>query len=71
MGIETVVAAQGSNLSGSQRQWLLLTAAVASEQRLVLLDEALSQVDHLLRAALHVPALFADRTTISVALDQG
>lgn len=69
MGIETVVAAQGANLSGGQRQWLLLTAAVASEQPLVLLDEALSQVDHLLRETLQTPVLFAGRTTVSVSHD--
>lgn len=69
MGMETVVASQGANFSGGQRQWLLLTAAVASEQRLVLLDEALSQIDHMLRDGLQIPALFADRTSVTVAHD--
>jgi ABC-type bacteriocin/lantibiotic exporter with double-glycine peptidase domain len=69
MGIETVVAAQGANLSGGQRQWLLMTAAVASARPVVLLDEALSQVDHIVRKHLRLDALFAERTTVSVAHD--
>jgi ABC-type bacteriocin/lantibiotic exporter with double-glycine peptidase domain len=69
MGIETVVAAQGANLSGGQRQWLLMTAALASERPVVLLDESLSQLDHIVRNQLPIASLFAGRTTVSVAHD--
>jgi len=69
MGIETVVAAQGANLSGGQRQWLLLTAAVASRQPLVVLDESMSAIDHVVRSTLSIPVLFAGRTTVCVAHD--
>lgn len=69
MGIETVVAPQGANLSGGQRQWLLLTAAVASTQPVVVLDESMSAIDHVVRSTLRVPDLFGDRTTVGVAHD--
>jgi ABC-type bacteriocin/lantibiotic exporter with double-glycine peptidase domain len=69
MGLDTVIAAQGANLSGGQRQWLLLTAAVASERPLVLMDEAMSQMDHLIRSRLSVEKLFSGKTTVRVTHD--
>jgi ATP-binding cassette, subfamily B, bacterial len=69
MGIETVIASGGANLSGGQRQWVLLTAAVASAQPVVLLDEPTSQIDHLVRGQLRLAELFAGKTTICVAHD--
>ena len=69
MGIETVAAAQGANLSGGQRQWLLITAAVASERPVVLLDEPFAQLDHIVRSRLQLDALFRERTTVTVAHD--
>lgn len=69
MGLETIVAPGGSNLSGGQRQWVVLTAAVASARPLVLLDEALSQMDHVLRSGLAPGSLFAGKTTVSVSHD--
>jgi ABC-type bacteriocin/lantibiotic exporter with double-glycine peptidase domain len=69
MGLETVVAAGGANLSGGQRQWIVLTAAVASERPVLLMDESLSQLDHLVRSQLSVDRLFAGKTTIRVTHD--
>jgi ABC-type bacteriocin/lantibiotic exporter with double-glycine peptidase domain len=69
MGVETLVAAQGVNLSGGQRQWLLLTAAVANARGVVLLDESVSQLDHVVRARMPLAELFAGRTVVSVAHD--
>lgn len=69
MGVETLAAAQGANLSGGQRQWLLLTAAVANPRGVVLLDESASQLDHVVRARMPMAELFRGRTVVSVAHD--
>jgi ABC-type bacteriocin/lantibiotic exporter with double-glycine peptidase domain len=69
MGLETLVAPGGNNISGGQRQWVVLTAAVASERPIVLLDEAMSQIDYAVRRALSEADLFAGRTSVSVAHD--
>ena len=69
MGLDTMVAPGGGNLSGGQRQWVVLTAASASERPLVLLDEATSQMDRLARRALSPASLFAGRATVRVSHD--
>ena len=66
-GEATEVARGGGQLSQGQRQWIALTAAVASTSPVVLLDEAMSHLDPSLRAKLDVRALFSGRTTLSVA----
>jgi ATP-binding cassette, subfamily B, bacterial len=45
MSYETVLVPGGKNISGGQRQLIALTAAIASERKLLLLDEALSNLD--------------------------
>ena len=67
MGLETVIPAGGGNLSGGQRQWILLTAALASERRLLLMDEALANLDALTRARLRQSASFAGKSVIWVS----
>jgi ABC-type bacteriocin/lantibiotic exporter with double-glycine peptidase domain len=52
MGFETVLSPGGKNMSGGQRQLIALTAAIASDRRLLLLDEALSNIDPIRAAAL-------------------
>lgn len=69
MGLDTVVAAGGANLSGGQRQWVVLTAAVASERPVLLMDESMSQMDHLVRSELCLERLFAGKTTVRVTHD--
>lgn len=66
MRYETVLPAGATNLSGGQRQLIVWTAAMASGRKLLLMDEALSQVDRLLRARLLAMARQRARTTISV-----
>lgn len=66
MGLETVIALGGANLSSGQRQLVLLTAAVASETPIVLLDEALAHMDSSMRARLMQSDLFVGRTVIMV-----
>ncbi|WP_242345364.1 ABC transporter transmembrane domain-containing protein [Anaeromyxobacter terrae] len=45
MGYQTVLSPGGKNVSGGQRQLIALTAAIASDRKLLLLDEALSNLD--------------------------
>ncbi len=65
----TPVASEGRNLSSGQRQLILLTAALASTRRVLLFDEATSQLDERLRAAIDWPSLLAGRTVIEVRHD--
>jgi ABC-type bacteriocin/lantibiotic exporter with double-glycine peptidase domain len=67
MKFETIVPAGGGNLSGGQRQWILLTAAVASERRLLLMDESLANLDRLTRARLRQGASFDGKSVIWVS----
>jgi ABC-type bacteriocin/lantibiotic exporter with double-glycine peptidase domain len=69
MKLETVVSPGGGNLSGGQRQWVVLTAAAASERPVLLMDESLSQLDNVVRQKLKPEVLFAGKTTVSVAHD--
>ena len=66
MGLDTVISAGGANLSSGQRQLVLLTAALASEAPIVLLDEALANMDASMRARATGHDLFAGRTVIEV-----
>ncbi|HYG67998.1 MAG TPA: ABC transporter transmembrane domain-containing protein, partial [Anaeromyxobacteraceae bacterium] len=45
MGWHTVITPGGRSISGGQRQLVVLTAALASDRRLLLLDEAMSNLD--------------------------
>ena len=55
-GFETLLSNNGSNLSGGQRQHLVLAAALASNRQLFLMDEAMSRLDWVTRRKiLHSP----------------
>lgn len=47
MAYHTVLSPGGKNLSGGQRQLIVITAALASDRKLLLLDEAMSNIDPL------------------------
>ncbi|HET8933143.1 MAG TPA: ABC transporter transmembrane domain-containing protein [Polyangiales bacterium] len=66
MGLETLVAGAGSNLSAGQRQLVVLTAACATRQPVLLLDEVVSQLDAHSRELIQWDALLMGRTVISV-----
>jgi ABC-type bacteriocin/lantibiotic exporter with double-glycine peptidase domain len=66
MGDQTMVAAQGQNLSSGQRQLIVITAAFASPRPVLLLDEATNQIDVETRRNFNWPALVAGRTVVSV-----
>jgi ATP-binding cassette, subfamily C, bacterial LapB len=70
MGFDTLVSAAGSNLSGGERQLVLLTAAAASQRPIVLLDEPTSQMDHGMRSRLDVRRLFSRRTVLIASHDE-
>jgi len=53
MGYRTVLPHGGGSLSGGERQLVALTAAIASGRQVLLLDEALANVDALRAAAIH------------------
>ncbi len=52
MRYQTILSPGGRSISGGQRQLIALTAAIASDRRLLLLDEALSNIDPLRSATL-------------------
>ena len=70
MGFETVVGWGGGNLSGGERQLIALTAAVASDRPIVLLDEAMANIDRLTQGRLGQANLFADKTVIRVVHEE-
>jgi ABC-type bacteriocin/lantibiotic exporter with double-glycine peptidase domain len=69
MGFETIVPPGAPTMSGGQRQLVVLTACVASKRQIILLDEAMSQIDRLTQAKLRKAALFAGKTVVSVMHD--
>jgi ATP-binding cassette, subfamily B, bacterial len=69
MDYETVVPPGGGTLSGGQRQLLALTAAMASERTLLLLDEAMANLDTMARALVRGNPWFRDKTVIYASHD--
>ena len=68
-GSETVIGQGGRLLSQGQRQMVALARALAGDPRVLILDEAFSQVDPASEEAVHqaLPRIMAGRTTILVA----
>jgi ABC-type bacteriocin/lantibiotic exporter with double-glycine peptidase domain len=64
MGYNTVLPQGGGSLSGGQRQLVALTAVMASDRKLLLLDEAMANLDWMSRDWLHQSDWFRDRTII-------
>ena len=71
LGYNTVLSHGGTNLSGGQRQLIALTAILASDRRIVLLDEAMANIDWLSRSWIQKCPWFNDRTVIFVSHDGG
>lgn len=64
MGYQTVLASGGENLSGGQRQWIAITALLASDRSLLLLDEAFSNLDWISRNRVLQSPFLEGRTVI-------
>jgi ABC-type bacteriocin/lantibiotic exporter with double-glycine peptidase domain len=67
MGAGSMVGEGGAELSAGQRQLVLLTAAVASDAPIVILDEALAHIDRALCEHIARGELFRDRTVVVVS----
>jgi ABC-type bacteriocin/lantibiotic exporter with double-glycine peptidase domain len=71
MGYETLLAQGGSNLSGGQRQLILLTASMATERQTLLLDEAFANLDWLARSEIINGDWFKGKTVIYAGHEAG
>lgn len=69
MGYDTLLAQGGANISGGQRQLVALTAVLASDRPLLLLDEALANLDVIRKAELTSSDLFKGRTLVYASHD--
>jgi ABC-type bacteriocin/lantibiotic exporter with double-glycine peptidase domain len=70
MGYETLLAQGGENFSGGQRQLIALTAALSTDRGLLLLDEAMANIDPLQWAKLVKNPLFQDKTILYTSHDK-
>jgi ABC-type bacteriocin/lantibiotic exporter with double-glycine peptidase domain len=64
LGFKTVLAEGANNLSGGERQLLLLCAAVASSCPILLLDEGLASLDPASRQRVRSSGVFEGRTVV-------
>lgn len=71
MGYETLLSPGGSNVSGGQRQLVLLTAAIATERRILLLDEVFANLDWISRSEILHGDWFHGKTVIYASHDAG
>lgn len=69
MGYETVLPSSGTTLSGGERQLVALTAVMASDRGLFLLDEGLANVDWLSRFWIANSPWFDGKTIIYASHD--
>ena len=67
MGMETVVASQGSALSTGQKQRLLIARALARRPRILLLDEATSALDNRAQARVQASLRKLSATRVVIA----
>lgn len=69
LGFDTVVPSGGLTLSGGERQLIAMTAVMASDRSLFLLDEALVSIDWITRATVEHNRWFDGKTVIYASHD--
>lgn len=69
LGYETLVGERGAKLSGGQRQRILISRAILKNARILILDEATSQLDYINEKDIqkNLWDLMQDKTTIVIA----
>jgi ABC-type bacteriocin/lantibiotic exporter with double-glycine peptidase domain len=71
MGYETLLSQSGGNISGGQRQLVLLTAAMATERKVLLLDEAFANLDSISRSEVLRSDWFEGKTVVYASHEGG
>jgi len=71
MGYETHLSHGGGNISGGQRQLILITAAMATERHFLLLDEAFANLDWISRSEILHGNWFQGKTVLYASHDAG
>ncbi|MDR0499274.1 MAG: ATP-binding cassette domain-containing protein [Holophagales bacterium] len=71
MGYETVLSQSGGNISGGQKQLILLTAAMATERKVLLLDEAFANLDGISRSDILKGDWFEGKTVVYASHEGG
>ncbi len=71
MGYETLISSGGHNFSGGQKQLIALTAVLASSKSVLLLDEAMANLDPIWKARLFNSPLFLGKTVIFASHEEG
>jgi ABC-type multidrug transport system fused ATPase/permease subunit len=69
LGLETIVPSGGVTMSGGERQLVAMTAVMASDRSLFLLDEALVSLDWITRASVEQNRWFEGKTVIFASHD--
>lgn len=70
MGFDTLISNGGDNISGGQSQLIMLTAALASDKSILLIDEPMANLDGMLQARLADSPLLDGKTVLYTGHDQ-
>jgi ABC-type bacteriocin/lantibiotic exporter with double-glycine peptidase domain len=71
MGYDSMLPSGGGNMSGGQRQLIVLTAIMATRRRLLLMDEAMANLDGLRQRRILGSPWFLDKTILYASHGKG